>query len=112
MSRCKLIKPIPVMGRVLPAGMMIDAPDPYKNKLVSEGKAVWVEDVQAQTNNEGAVKKQQKIFHSPRFNREKRKEKEKRRKDPLTPNEAALGGLKLRAFFLSFCCSTYRDCAR
>lgn len=31
---------------------MIDAPDPYKNKLVSEGKAVWVEDVQAQTNNE------------------------------------------------------------
>ena len=62
--------------------------------------------------NEGAVKKQQKIFHSPRFNREKRKGKEKRRKDPLTPNEAALGGLKLRAFFLSFCCSTYRDCAR
>lgn len=52
MSRCKLIKPIPVMGRVLPVGMMIDAPDPYKNKLVSEGRAVWVEDVQAQTNNE------------------------------------------------------------
>ena len=60
----------------------------------------------------GAVKKQQKIFHSPRFNREKLKGKEKRRKDPLTPNEAALGGLKLRAFFLPFCCSTYRDCAR
>ena len=34
---------------------MIDAPDPYKNKLVSAGEAVWVEDVQAyqaQTNNE------------------------------------------------------------
>lgn len=54
MSKCKLIKPVPVMGRVLPVGMVVDAPDAYKNKLVAEGKAVWVEGVQAQANNEGS----------------------------------------------------------
>lgn len=54
MNRCKLIVPVPVMGRVLPLGMVIDAPDAYKRKLVSEGKAVWVDDVQAQTDNGGS----------------------------------------------------------
>ena len=54
MNKCKLIKPVPVMGRVLPVGMVVDAPDAYKNKLVAEGKAVWVEDVQAQANNDGS----------------------------------------------------------
>lgn len=54
MNKCKLIKPVPVMGRVLPVGMMVDAPDAYKNKLVAEGKAVWVEGVQVQANNEGS----------------------------------------------------------
>lgn len=48
MNRCKLIKPVPVMGRVLPTGMMVDAPDAYKERLVASGMAVWVEDVQAQ----------------------------------------------------------------
>ncbi len=48
MNRCKLIKPVPVMGQVLPAGMMIDAPDAFQNRLVASGRAVWVEDVQAQ----------------------------------------------------------------
>lgn len=48
MNRCKLIKPVPVMGQVLPAGMMVDAPDAYKERLVASGRAVWVEDVQAQ----------------------------------------------------------------
>lgn len=54
MNKCKLIKPVPVMGRVLPVGMVVDSPDAYKNKLVAEGKAVWVEaeDVRAQENNE------------------------------------------------------------
>lgn len=53
LNRCKLIKPVPVMGRALPAGMVVDAPDSYKDKLVSEGKAVWVEAVQAQNGNSG-----------------------------------------------------------
>lgn len=54
MNKCKLIKPVPVMGRVLPVGMVVDAPDAYKNKLVAEGKAVWVEGVQAQKNVKGS----------------------------------------------------------
>jgi hypothetical protein len=33
--------------------MVIDAPDTYKHKLVAEGKAVWVEAVQAQESYEG-----------------------------------------------------------
>jgi len=37
------------------------------------------------------VKKQQKIFRSPRFNREKRKAKEKRRKTLLAPKKVAKG---------------------
>ncbi len=53
MNRCKLIMHVPVMGRVLPSGMVIDAPDTYKHKLVAEGKAVWVEAVQAQESYEG-----------------------------------------------------------
>ena len=36
------------MGRVLPSGMMVDAPDAFKERLVASGRAVWVEDVQAQ----------------------------------------------------------------
>lgn len=48
MKKCKLIKPVPVMGRVLPSGMMVDAPDAFKERLVASGRAVWVEDIQAQ----------------------------------------------------------------
>ena len=48
MKKCKLIKPVTVMGRVLPSGMMVDAPDAFKERLVASGRAVWVEDVQAQ----------------------------------------------------------------
>ena len=54
MNKCKLIKPVPVMGLVLPMGMVVDAPNAYKNKLVADGKAVWVEGVQVQANNEGS----------------------------------------------------------
>lgn len=54
MSRCKLIQPVPTMGRVLPVGMVLDAPDAYKNRLVAAGKAVWVEDVQAQDDVKGS----------------------------------------------------------
>lgn len=54
MNKCKLIKPVPVMGRVLPIGMVVDAPDAYKNKLVADGKAIWVEGVLAQARNEGS----------------------------------------------------------
>ena len=38
------------MGRVLPKGMVIDAPDAYKKRLVASGRAVWIADVQAQQN--------------------------------------------------------------
>lgn len=55
MNKCKLIQPVPVMGRVLPSGMVVDAPDTFKAKLVASGKAVWVEDVQAMTAGESPI---------------------------------------------------------
>lgn len=55
MNRCKLIQPVPVMGRVLPAGMIVDAPDAFKARLVASGRAVWVEDVQAAAVGESPI---------------------------------------------------------
>lgn len=41
----RLKQPLPVIGgRVLPAGMVLDAPDPFKKRLVSAGKAVWADE--------------------------------------------------------------------
>lgn len=56
MDRCKLIQPVPAMGRVLPKGMVVDAPDAYKKRLVASGRAVWLADVQAQQDEGSRAK--------------------------------------------------------
>ena len=42
--KIKLTKPLPQIGRVIPAGVMLeDAPIALMEKLVRQGRAVWVD---------------------------------------------------------------------
>lgn len=42
--KVKLIKPLPQIGKVVPAGVILaDAPEALMEKLVRQGRAVWVE---------------------------------------------------------------------
>ena len=42
--KVKLTKPLPQIGRVLPAGVILsDAPEALMEKLVRQGRAVWVD---------------------------------------------------------------------
>ena len=50
----RLTQPLPTInGRVLPIGLVIDAPPGFKERLVADGKAVWVGDVHS--GNEDAL---------------------------------------------------------
>ena len=43
--KVKLTKPLPQIGRVIPAGVILtDAPEALMVKLVRQGRAVWVSD--------------------------------------------------------------------
>ena len=49
----RLTQPLPTInGRVLPIGMELDAPLPFKERLVASGKAVWVDCTQDGSENE------------------------------------------------------------
>lgn len=39
--KIKLLQPLPQIGRVIPAGVYIDAPFSLKDRLVKQGKAIW-----------------------------------------------------------------------
>lgn len=42
--KVKLTKPLPQIGRVIPCGVILsDAPDALMEKLVRQGRAVWVD---------------------------------------------------------------------
>lgn len=42
--KVKLTKPLPQIGRSIPAGVILDdAPEALMEKLVKQGRAVWVE---------------------------------------------------------------------
>ena len=42
--KIKLTKPLPQIGRVIPAGVILsDAPQALMEKLVRQGRAVWVD---------------------------------------------------------------------
>ena len=42
--KVKLTKPLPQIGRVIPAGVILaDAPEALMEKLVRQGRAVWVD---------------------------------------------------------------------
>ena len=42
--KVKLTSPLPQIGRVIPAGVILDdAPDCLMEKLVRQGRAVWVD---------------------------------------------------------------------
>lgn len=42
--KIRLTKPLPQIGRVVPIGAVIDAPEPFKLKLIRSGRAVWADD--------------------------------------------------------------------
>lgn len=42
--KIRLTKPLPQIGKVVPAGVILDdAPEALKEKLVRQGRAVWVD---------------------------------------------------------------------
>lgn len=51
--KVKLTKPLPQIGRVIPAGVVIDdAPETLMEKLVRQGRAVWVDEIGPQDDPE------------------------------------------------------------
>ena len=56
--RVKLVKPVPQIGRVIPAGVIIDdAPESFKKRLIREGKAILFPPTAAETAREAEAMK-------------------------------------------------------
>lgn len=72
--RVKLTKPLRQIGRVIPAGVILqDAPEALMERLVREGRAVWVEPPAGEKRQGNPPTPAALPFNAPRSKREGKK---------------------------------------